>query len=260
MESIKSDNINTQEVQSVEPQQVSQPSSDRFAILARKEKAMRDRIKAIEEQERGFKTKEQELKSSYIPKERLTQDPLSVLSELGISYDKITEQALAQSNPMESHMKSMKEEIAQLKSIIEQGYKQQQDAQTTQYQNALKQIQFDVGQLVESDADFELIKEMKAHDQVVDLIEHVYKTEGRVLSTKEAAKTVEDYLFENTLKAAKYNKISKALAPKQEEVVQQPSKPVTPTLSNNNTVAPSKPLSDKDRIARAIAAFNNKLG
>lgn len=236
------------------------PSSDRFAILARKEKAMRDRVRQIEEQERAFRQREQELQSTYVPKDKLTKDPLAVLSELGIPYDKITEQALAQQNPWEANVRAMKDEIASLRQMLETTQKTQQEQQTTQYQNAIKQIQHDVSQLVESNPDFELIKNMGAADQVVELIEHTYKTEGRVLNTTEAAKIIEDYLFENTLKAAKLSKITKALTPAQAAAQEAKGTQPAPTLTHTQTVAPSKPMSEKDRIARAIAAFSQARG
>jgi TolA-binding protein len=260
MDGLNNDNVGGQVSQPQSTPEVSQPqSSDRFAILARKEKAMRDRVRQIEEQERSFKQKEQELQSSYISRDKLQKDPLAVLSELGLSYDKLTEQALNQQNPMESHVRSMREEIQALKGLIESQQKQNDEFKSSQYQNAIKQLKFDTDQLIESNSDFELIKSMGASDQVVDLIDSTFKETGRVMSVQEAAKTVEDYLFQNALNVAKLGKISKALLPQeptpQEPQAGVPQKPA-PTLTHSQTTGASKPMSEKDRVARAIAAFS----
>ena len=80
--------------------------SRQFAQLARQEKILRQKVQqqeqAMKSREAALVAREAQLSSSqpdlskYIPRDRLSQDTLSVLAEAGISYDQLTQQLINQ--------------------------------------------------------------------------------------------------------------------------------------------------------------------
>lgn len=251
--------------------------SQYYADLARRERALRAKVEAqerairekesaIKAQEDALKARELEYQSKYISKDRLNEDPLSVLNDSGLSYEKLTELMLnPQSNThsleLKRYQEKMEAEIKSLKEEQQKSIKAQEEATKTQYQQALNQIHFDVKAEVDSNPAFEIIKATQSTKDVVDLIERVYKREGRLLSVDEACREVEDYLMEEADKISKINKIKQkfqqaatAVAPvaKSNKVEQQPQQLKTLT----NSVTSSKKLSARER---AVLRFQGKL-
>lgn len=257
-----------------------EPISSQYAILARKEKALRARMQAQEQaykakeealraQEAAFKAKEAEYSSKYIPKDRLSSDPLSVLTEQGLSYEKLTEMLL---NPQQSqenlelkaYQKKVDEELSRIRKAQEESVKSQQDQQTQAYQQALNQIHRDVKSLVFTDPSFEMIKDTGSTRDVVDLIERTFKKEGYILPVDEACKAVEDYLMDESDKIFKIKKVREKFN-KKLETPTVPSEPQKPTEQSKqpqgmktltNSVATSRKLSARDR---AILRMQGKL-
>jgi uncharacterized protein YhaN len=118
--------------------------------------------------------------------------------------------------------------------------------------------------LSRSDERFELTRLEGAEARVVSLIEATYKEDGVLLTEEEAAQEIEAYLEERALKVAQSKKIKTKLAPAPEAALEKPS-PTSPKQHNITTLTrsieqgSSKSLSDKDRTARAIAAFKSQL-
>lgn len=250
------------------PTEKVEPLSTQFAQLARKEKALRAKAQAAEAaakareaellaREEALKAKESEYLTNYIPKSRFKADPLSVLTEEGISYDEITQAILnpqAQQDPrVLAEIEKLKSELNQQKQYQEEQQKQQVAAQKMQYDQAVAQIRQDTRQLVEQDPAFETIKETGSIDDVVDLIERTYHQDKILLTVEEAAKEVEEYLIEQALRLAKINKIRTRLSPA-EQAQKQPVAQKQPQSMNTltNAVNASKPMSARER---AIAAF-----
>jgi aspartokinase len=121
-----------------------------------------------------------------------------------------------------------------------------------------------VKHLVDKDPEFESIKESQAYDAVVELIEQTFNTEGRLMSVAEAAKEVENHLVEQAFKMSQWKKVQARMQPKVEapQEVQKPQtmepKPAIRTLSNDLTQQSSGRMTEKQRIARAMAAFNGQ--
>ena len=251
-------------------------SSRQFAQLARQEKALRAKA---QQQEQAFKAREAQLavreaeiaakdtqyKTSYIPKDILKQDPLSVLAEAGVSYDELTQQILNQqpTNPRtEAAMSRLEAKIRQLEEQAEQGRKSAAEQQTQAYQAAVKQIRTDVDALIKSDPAFETIKATRSSKDVVDLIEQVYQKDGVLLTVEEAATQVEDYLMEEAMKITRIDKIKKklGLAAQPKPVTsntQPPSEPQKPQMKTlTNSTASTRKLNAKER---AILAFKGEL-
>lgn len=269
----------TEEVDSkapkVEPKSAAEgePLSSQYAILARKEKALRQREQQLKTREEAFKQSDQAAKapqapapldeSKYISKDRLTNDPFSVLTELGLTYDQLTELALNGPKPKEielsNQIKLLQEEMKLLKGETESNKKSFQDQQTQTYKQAVAQIRNEAKILVDRDPNFETIKETGSLNDVVELIEEKFKQDGILLTVEEAAQQVEDYLLEEALKLAKIKKIQqklmlKAAEPLAEQDSQSKQSQSLKTLTNS--VGSTRQLSARER---ATLAFEGKL-
>jgi hypothetical protein len=252
-----------------------EPISSQYAILARKEKALRARAA---QQEQAYKSREAALQareaeissksnfdsSKYVSIEDLKRDSYGVLQKHGVSYDDISSQALASQSPEAQMLRQMREEMnAELQKVREEQANTrtaQEQQQAKAYQNALNQIRTEASQLVSSDPTFETIKETGSVNDVVDLIERTFKEEGRLMTVDEAAQQVEDYLVEEALKISRIKKIQSRLGAqtvqktaeiKQTAPVEEANKLKTLTNSVGNT----RPLSAKER---ALLAFKGE--
>lgn len=253
------------------------PLSSQYAILARREKALRAkqqqqdqsykaREEALKAREAAVAAKDQEYQTGYIPKSQLQQKTLQTLLEAGVSYDDITSQLLNQqpADPRtEAHISRLEAKLAALEQANETSQAQQKTQQQAAYDQAVKQIKTDTKQLVFTDPNFEMIKATNSVNDVVELIEKTYAEDGILLSVEEAAQQVEDYLIEESLKLAKIEKFKKRLGavaptqvPKQVQTPapQQKTQPQMKTLTN--ATSSSRQLSAKER---AILAFKGEL-
>ena len=192
----------------------------------------------------------------------MKQNAFQVLSELGLTYDDITNQAIAQQSPEWQAFAQMKQEMQEeLQKVREEqantrkSYEQQQ-AQA--YQQALGQIRNEARDLVKSDPSYEAIRATGSVNDIVQLIERTFNEEGTLMTVEQAAQAVEDYLTEEATKLSKIEKIQKRLnaqtqSPnnsKQQQVATQQMKTLT------NSMGANKPLSARER---ALLAFKGEL-
>ncbi len=234
----------------------------RLEAMARKERQFHKMRKEIEAEKANWKTKQADYESNYIPKSRLAEDPLTVLTEAGISYDKLTEILLNSPNSNDPTIRALRAEISSIKSAQNAALKQQEEQQSQQYQQALKQISNDVKLLVDSDANFETIKETNMQDAVVELITQTFDNDGVLMNIEDAAKEIEEHLMAEALKMSKLKKLQPKLkteAPVSAPIKQQSQQIVPRTLTNTVSAQSPTRSSDKERIARAMAAFKGEL-
>ena len=251
------------------------------AHLARKERALRMRELELRRREEAARAqlqpKEQQVparqefdSSAYISKEELKKNPFKALVDLGITYDQVTQEALnapsSETIQLMQELKSVREELAAIKADSDSTKKGWEQAQQANYQQAIKQMQVEVSNFVKGNDEFEMINATRSSKDVVDLIERTYNEEGYIMSIEDAAKAVEDYLTEESLRIAKTKKISGKLAPapaqtpvqatpKQESPSNQPQKsPAQKTLTN--AMSTTRPLTARER---AKLAFEGKL-
>lgn len=250
------------------------PLSSQYALLARKERAMRQKAQqqeqslktredAIKAREAELATKDQTYQSGYIPKDRLKQATLEVLAENGIALDQVANDFLNQPaiNPqVQATINELKAQIQALKSDSEASKAAQVEQQSQSYKAALKQIETDVTHLVKTDPMFETIRATRSVKDVVDLIEATYKAEGRVMSNEEAAQEVEDYLVEEAVKLAKLEKVQKRVRPTSQTTAPVATAPTPkqpqPMKTLTNATSSTRKLSPRER---AVAAFEGKL-
>ena len=255
--------VKDKEMLSTQYAQLARREKAMFAKAQAKEKALQEREAALQAKEQEIKAKDSEYQANYIPKNRLTEDTISVLLENGISYDQITQLALNQSQQDPATRIAIQKLEAQVKAQADARAADQkafQEAQNQSYQQAVKQIRADAVALVKSDPSFEAIRKTNSIKDVVELIEETFKQDGIILSVDEACREVEDHLVEKlSTYSSQISKIqqrmnaAKASAPKQPGQSQQQHQP-KPTLTN--AVGTGKKLSVRDR---AILAFKGEL-
>jgi hypothetical protein len=253
-------------------------TSQEWARLARQERMLRAKAK---EQEQKFLQREEALKAreaeaaskselnqkGYISIEELKRDILGAAERAGLTYDEIANQMM---NPvkidprLQAHIDRLQAKIESLEKASIEGNeritKQQQDS----YNAAVKQIEIDTRNLVNSDPNFQTIKETKSVRDVVELITKTYEKDGILLTVEEAAQEVENYLVDEALKLTRIEKIKRKLQPEakgpeakktaQPAATKGEAQPQMKTLTN--TVASTRKLSAKER---AILAFRGEL-
>lgn len=249
-----------------------QTLSPKLAMLARKEKALLAQKRALEqsrkswEQEKAQLTAEAERAKQI--RQRLKTDPYQVMLEEGLTADQAAALLLNQPNPQEQHTQLLKAELEALKAEIQSLKGGQQDAAVQNREAAKKQIFHDVSSFVEGSDQFEAIKTYGdvAKEAVVELIEKTFDAEGYVMDTEAAIKEVEEHLVEEAFKASQLKKVQSRLQPPKAETQPEAQKqqtetqkPQISTLSNRIAPSSAKPLSERERRERAIAAFKGQL-
>lgn len=252
----------TEPVTPAEP--ASKPETNQeFDVWARKEKQMRAQQRKLSEERDALKARITEYETGYIPKSRLASDPWSVLSEAGLTQEQLTEQLLNQPDLNDPATRMLMNKIKQLEAKQTAAERAAQDSVQQQYKQAISQITNEVKMLVDAEADYETIKSTGMHDAVVELIEQTYQSSGTLMDIAEAAKQVENYLVEEAFKLAQLGKVKSRLAPSPAAAPDSAPKSadtkMLETLTNNIPTPAPKRLSEKERRARALAAFAGKL-
>lgn len=251
---------------------------EEYNTLVRKEKMQRQRVL---QQEQAFKTKEAELEKraqelatkeaqyaqDYIPKARLKSNTLDVLAEADLSYDDLTQQLIQQSSTpvdprLQAHIQKLEAQLQALTKGQEESAQRQKDAQAEQYKAALGQIKSDATELVNADPEFEAIKATNSIQDVVDLIEAVFKdSKGtKLMTVAEAAKEVEKELTEQLFRYTKINKIKSKLIPASAVPVQAaPAVSQTPAETVPKQPQPMKTLTNASSSMRQLSARERAL-
>lgn len=281
--------VDSQEATSPTPAKVEEPLSPHYAVLARKEKALRAEVAKLNAAKAAFKA-EQEAKvsspqaqapaideSKYISKDRLSQDYIGVLEELGYSVEDIGNRLLnrGQVDPMVNKMVSdLQAKIAKLEAAQDETRKTYESNQSDSYNQAVSAMTYEAEDLVNNDPEFATIKETGQYEEIVNLIKDVHEKglpgkyrKGTLLSVEQAARLVEDELVnqwtEQYEKLSRIEKIQKRIKPATPDAKPgqpqgtQPQQPAatnqTKTLTNNMTT--TRKMSARER---AIAVMNGQ--
>jgi hypothetical protein len=250
------------------------PLSQQYAILARKDKALRQREQQLKAREAALAKPEapkaeapsnQFDPNNFVSKEMLQKNPFGVLNQLGLSYDKLVD--IVTNGPSHEQISSqmelqmLKDELKAIKAETENTKKSFETSQQEQNQQALNMMKKEAAKLVASDESFEMLKlRPDAIEDVVKLIERTYEEDGEFLSVADAASQIEELLAEEAMKYARAKKIQSRLTPAKTAG--------TPVKSNGqpqksgelktltNALGTSRPLTSRER---AILAMQGKL-
>jgi hypothetical protein len=279
-EKIEAESANNSEEGS-QVEEVQEPKNDfdaKFAALSRREKQLREKESQMQQQyEAKLAEIEAKLESLSAPKVeevqevekepelpleyRLKKDPLGTLSELGLSYDQLTNLALNDGKlTPEMQMELMKQELeskynSKFESLQNELLERDKRLEEEKYNETVTNFKNELTSFVNSNDNYELIRANDAVDVVYDVIEEHYKETGNIMSKQEAADQVESYLEAEVEKLLKLNKLKSRFAPPQTEQPQQREKaPQSPTLSNTHSTTVSKPSRPKSRDASVASA------
>jgi hypothetical protein len=253
------ENVNLKADEDLEPKD--NEFSSKFAALSRREKQIRAKESALEEK---LAAMEARLESLSAPKEevkvasepelpleyRLKKDPLGTLSELGLSYEQLTNLALNDGKlTTEMQMDLMRQdldkkyssELDQLRSELADKEKAREE---DKYNEVVTNFKSELTNFINDTDSYELIRANDAIETVYGVIEEHYRETGRIMSKDEAADQVEAYLeerVEQMLKLNKFKNKSRAQeAPQQPQPEQRTQVKEAPTLLNAHSTAASK--------------------
>lgn len=268
--------VETPEVQETKDEKI----SPKLQVLIKRERA------AIE-RERAAKAKETELQSAFKERDEIKAkiaefeslkktNPMKALEMIGLSYQDLTNVALADGNVTpEIQIKQLREEWESERKTREMADKQREEDSVNQRKQketeATAEFQKEISDyLTQNVVRYELIAFENAESLVYDVIdEHYERTKdqetgiGKILTIAEAADKVEKHLEQKYDKARSLTKVKTLLAPQPAKVDLADYKPkpktsqMQKTLNNNLSATPSVPrtkfLSDEERIQKAIA-------
>lgn len=234
-----------------EPNEATKRLNPQFAALAKAKRAAAAKEAAIVAKEQALAKQEADMKVAFDKLNRLKANPLSVLQEEGITYDQLTE-AILNGNTSNPEIESLKNEF---KTMKEELLNAQTQRDQLQEQQALRQLNREVENLVSQGDEFETIREAGYAPKVVELIHRMFKETGEIMETQEAAKLIEEELVNEALNFAKLKKIQSRIPQlSQPQPQQQPRTTQMKTLTNRHGT--SAPLTARER---AIAAFYGQL-
>lgn len=237
-------------------------ANPQMEAFARKERQLRKMQMELQSEKARLEQEAGKYKTDYLPKSRLQEDPMSVLAEMGYDRNKLSELLLNEPDMNDPVVRRFQSKIQAMEQKLADTERKQQEATTAQYEQAKRQIANEAKMLVDSDPNFETIKEAGAAEAVVELILQRFNETGIVMDVSEAAQEVEEYLVNEGMKFAKISKIQQRMKPTEQPPQTQGKAPQSPvkTLTQNMTTGSSpKSMTAAERRARAIAAFQGKL-
>jgi len=249
-----------------EPQttpEAAKPATDpRMEAFARKERQLRRMQQELAAEKQRLTKQAEEYNTGYIPKSRIKEDFWGVLSDSGLDQASIIEQLTNQPNMNDPATRALMNKIKQLEDKQNAAERAAQEGIQRQYQQAVKQIGAEVKMLVDSDPAFETVKEAGMQEAVVELIEQTFNSTGVLMDIADAASKVESHLLLEAEKMSKYKKLQKLKTEQQTQAPEQQTQPnkQIKTLTHAVQAQPTKRLSEKERIARAMAAFHGNKG
>ncbi len=220
------------------PEAIQQVSPE-VAALAKQRRALQVKERELLDKEKALQAPGQSVSEL---KTRAQSNALSVLQELGISYDQLTNELIAkQSN---GDTEAIESRFKFLEKTIEDRFAEKDTAQEQAVFDHMKKT---VDKIAFSSEKYKFIRESKSQDDVMDLIRREWKENGEVLSEEEAMDAIESELREDAKRYAKLiGELEPTTPPPAQPVPQQGMK----TLTNRDSARPQS-----NRRQRALAAF-----
>jgi hypothetical protein len=241
----------TNEQTNVVPE-ATEPLSPQLAALAKQRRAVQVKETEIAKREQALLERE---KAQTGPtrselEAKLKSHALSTLQELGITYDQLTQEILNAQQGITPEISALQAEVKALR----EGFDEKLTTRDAAAEKAvLGEMKRNVDSLSFSGDDFELIRETKSQQAVVDRIHEKWKETGEVIDELDMMQTIENELAEEMSKLARLKKIQGKLSPIETPLQQQQPQGMR-TLTNKDQAAPTM-----SRRARAIAAANGTL-
>ncbi len=260
--------------QSSEPQR----NDPKLNIYIQREREILARERALKEQESQFK-EFQEYKKKF--DEAKGKNSKAALELLGMDYNQLTESLLNDGKPPpEVEINKVREEFTQYKSEQEVKEKEREEqlkkSAEEREQQAVGNFKKDISQYLSDNKNrYELIDFEGQQELVFSVIdEHYTRTTnpetgvGKVMSIQEAADKVEEFLEKKEIDRKKLSKVQtlwnavpkvfqEKAAKQVENQVRKPST-LTNQLSATQQTPRTRPMTDEERVQRAVAYAREK--
>lgn len=250
-----------------------------LSILVQREKKALELERKAKVREQEYATRSQSLAEREAKlkefEELWEKNPLKAIEARGSSYKALTELAMNDGNvPVEHEVKKLKDELDAIRKSQEDGVRQQAEGAKRQAEadeaKVIENFKGEISKYLEENAKkYELTIFDGKQDLVYEVIdEHFTRTfdqetgRGEILSKDAAADKVEKWLRETKYaKAPELEFFKSTLSPQQPkpEVKQElkfspkPSRTLTNQLSATPAPARTRPMTDDERVAKAIA-------
>lgn len=220
------------------------PLSPQLAAIARQRRALQVKEKELAEREKSLTG------SSRADLEaKIKATPLSVLRELGVTYDQLTSEILGEQNNHNPEFETLKAEVKAIKEGIDQKFLSANEEQEVAVLNSIAD---EIDEMIKDSDEFETIRTVNAEEQVLRHIYDTYKKTGKVLDTDAALKFVEQTeRVKRKAELAKLKWVQSEFLP-QPKLQPQPPTQGMRTLTNKDQARPT--------ISRRQRAINAALG
>lgn len=181
-------------------------TSKQLLEIARRERRLVEQEKASRELLAKNEQAVKEAEEWRNKKETWKQKPSEVLKLLGVDFKDLAKHMIDEDKPLsaEEKLEQFKEELRQkeesAKAAQEQREKEENEKSLANFKNQIND------HLKNNIEDYELINLSNNHDLVFHVIDMHFQETGDVMSTKEAAQKVEDYLFNSSQETMKKSK------------------------------------------------------
>ena len=239
--------ISDASVQTSEGSEATQPLSPQLAAIARQRRALQVKERELADKEKalGGQTRT-ELEA------RIKSQPLSVLQELGVTYDQLTQEILAQQGQINPEVEKLKAEIAELKGNVDKKFSDSQEAYESQ---AINYVADKLDALIGQGDDFDLLKAAEGEEEVIRRVYVHWKKTGKELDVAQVAKEYQEELANEAARYAKLKQVQGKLTPTEPLQPQAiPQQTGIRTLTNKDSARPAIA-----RKQRAMLAFQGQL-
>lgn len=218
---------NDTDVQANAVAEATAPLSPQLAALAKQRRALQIKEQQIAEREKALAGPSRaDLES------RIKAQPLSVLQELGVTYDQLTQEILSAQDGTNPKIHELE---AKVKALEEGVDKKLSERDQSAERAVLTEMASNINRLCATGDDFEMIRETKQQEEVLGRIYDQWLKTGQVIDELEMMKTIESELVEEAAKYAKYKKVQGKLTP---PAPLQPQPQAMRTLTNKDQAQP----------------------
>jgi hypothetical protein len=244
----------------------SQANAARFAVLAKKERALRAQQESLKAQMAEIQRKAAEVEAFEKSKLTAKQNPLEVLKNLGLSYDELTQFVInGEKATPELAVRAVKDELEAFKAEQAEARRRAEEAEKVRLEQersaVLDRFRQEVAQYVTDNREkYELLNLYGQEGLVSEVIQQHFEQTQRIMSNEEAADRAEKYLEELVQKAQATKKFgSKAVPQPQGEVapanVSAQPRTLTNEMSASTPSLVNSPQTEAERFKRALAAL-----
>ena len=245
--------------------------SAKFAALARRERDLVGRDLDLKKKQQEYDAKIKEYDDYQNFKKSAKLDPLKAIESLGLSYEEITGHMLNGNKPttetkveeLERQLKEFQEGLTKKERDALEADKEEKQKQADRY---LEEFKGELNSFIDSTPEeYDLINLYDQKEEVLKVIQANLEKTGKILSNKEAADLVKDYLLEMTNKGvatkayqAKYGATSPApqAGDKKQEIDSATAKSLSNSLTANAGTSLLPPKTERERMERALAALS----